>query len=70
VRFECIPGVTGKTLHLLVNRNVNDETEAIYTDEWKGYITIQGEDTRHDTVNHSEGEWVVGDVHTNGIEGV
>ncbi|MDE0107261.1 MAG: hypothetical protein OXJ37_15215 [Bryobacterales bacterium] len=34
VRLERIPGVTRKTLHLLVNRNVNDEAEAIYTDEW------------------------------------
>ena len=27
-------------------------------------------DTRHETVNHSQDSWVVGDVHTNGIEGV
>lgn len=26
--------------------------------------------TRHETVNHSEDEWVVYDVHTNSIEGV
>ena len=27
-------------------------------------------DTRHETVNHSAEEWVVGDVHTNSIESV
>lgn len=27
-------------------------------------------DTRHETVNYSEQLWVVGDVHTKGIEGV
>lgn len=64
------PHVTGKTLHSFVNKNVNDDAEAIYTDAWKGYITIQGDDTRHDTVNHSDEEWVVGDVHNNGVEGV
>ena len=55
---------------LVRQQNVNDDAEAIYTDAWKGYITIQGDDTRHDTVNHSEEEWVVGDVHNNGIKGV
>ena len=34
------------------------------------YRDCLDEDTRHETVNHSEEEWVVGDVHTNGIEGV
>ena len=33
-------------------------------------LLIANDDTRHETVNHSIEEWVVGDVHTNGIEGV
>ena len=45
VGLERIPGVTRETLHLLVSRNVNDEAEAIDTDAWKGYITIQGDDS-------------------------
>ena len=69
VRLERFPGVTRKMLHSFVNRNVNDDAEAIYTDEWKGYIAIQSDNTRHDTVNHSEEEWVVGNLHNNGIEG-
>ena len=70
VRLERIPDVTRETLHSFVNRNITDEAEAIYTDEWKGYLGIADDNTRHETVNHSEEEWVVGDVHTNGIEGV
>lgn len=70
VRLERIPDVTKETLHSFVSRNVKDEAEAIYTDEWKGYLGLEDDDTRHETVNHSEEEWVVGDVHTNGIEGV
>ena len=31
---------------------------------------IADHDTRHETVRHSEEEWVVGDVHTNSVEGV
>ena len=70
VRLERIPNVRRHTLHDFVKRTVKDETEAIYTDELKSYIGIEDHDTRHRTVRHSLEEWVVGDVHTNGIEGV
>ena len=70
VRMERIPDVRKATLHGFISRNVKDEAEAIYTDELKSYIGIADHDTRHETVNHSAEEWVVGDVHTNGIEGV
>ena len=70
VRLERIPDVTKRTLHDFIARTVKDEAEAIYTDELKSYLGIADDDTRHETVNHSIEEWVVGDVHTNGIEGV
>ena len=70
VRLERIPDVTRKTLHDFINRAVKDEAEAIYTDEFQSYLGVADENTRHKTVNHSEEEWVVGDVHTNSIEGV
>ena len=70
VRLEHIPNIRKKTLHGFIKRHVRDETEAIYTDELRSYIGIEDEDTRHETVNHSIEEWVVGDVHTNSIESV
>ena len=70
VRLERIPDVQQETLHGFIGRVVKDEAEAIYTDELKSYLGIADDDTRHETVNHSIEEWVVGDVHTNGIEGV
>ena len=70
VRIERIPNIKKNTLHDFIKRNVKDEAEAIYTDELRSYIGIGDHDTRHETVNHSEEEWVVGDVHTNSIEGV
>ena len=70
VRLEQIPDVKKKTLHDFIKRTVKDEAEAIYTDELQSYLGIEDHDTRHKTVNHSIEEWVVGDVHTNGIEGV
>ena len=44
--------------------------EAIDTDELRSYIGIADNDTRHETVNHSAEERVVGDVHANSVEGV
>lgn len=70
VRLERIPDVRRHTLHGFIGRAVKDEAEAIYTDELKSYLGIDDDDTRHETVNHSADEWVVGDVHTNSIENV
>ena len=70
VRLERIPDVKRETLHAFIARAVRDEAEAIYTDDLKSYIGIADDDTRHETVNHSAEEWVIGDVHTNSIEGV
>ena len=70
VRLERIPNIRKHTLHDFIARTVRDEAEAIYTDELKSYLGITDDDTRHETVRHSEEEWVLGDVHTNGIEGV
>ena len=70
VRLERIPDVKRHTLHAFINRAVKDEAEAIYTDELQSYLGIADHNTRHQTVYHSIEEWVVGDVHTNSIEGV
>ena len=69
VRVERIPDVKRRTLHGFIARAVKDEAEAIYTDELASYLGIADHNTRHETVNHSAEQWV-GDVHTNGIEGV
>lgn len=70
VRLERIPDIRRHTLHDFIRRTVKDEAEAIYTDELASYLGIADHNTRHETVNHSAEEWVVGDVHTNSIEGV
>ncbi|MCY3656219.1 MAG: IS1595 family transposase [Chloroflexi bacterium] len=70
VRLERVPNVRRRTLHDFVGRTVRDEAEAIYTDELASYLGIGDADTRHERVRHSADEWVVGDVHTNSIEGV
>ena len=70
VRIEAVPNIRRATLHAFIARNTRPDTEAIYTDELKSYLGIADHDTRHETVKHSEEEWVVGDVHTNSVEGV
>ena len=70
VRIQRIPNIRKKTLHAFIAETVKDEAEAIYTDELKSYLGIADHNTRHETVNHRSEEWVVGDVHTNSIEGV
>ena len=70
VRIEAVPNIKRATLHAFIARNTRPDTEATYTDELKSYLGIADHDTRHETVKHSEEEWVVGDVHTNSVEGV
>ena len=70
IRLKRIPNVRRATLHNFIGQTVRDEAEAIYTDELASYLGIADHNTRHETVNHSIEEWVVGDVHTNTIEGV
>jgi transposase-like protein len=41
----------------------------VYTDEWGGYNEAKRSGYDHRRINHSEGVYVVGDVHTNTIEG-
>jgi transposase-like protein len=69
-RLQVVDGVDRKSLHQFIREHVAQETEAIYTDEWQAYRGIADEDTRHETVNHHQDEWVRGDVHTNSVEGI
>jgi len=70
VRFQVIDDRTREVLHNFIKKYTAANTEAIYTDDWPAYKGIADEDTRHETVNHSENEWVRGDVHTNYIENI
>jgi len=58
-----------ETLRQFILENVADNATAIYTDENPAYGDLNDANTVHETVNHSQDEWVRGDVHTNSIEG-
>ena len=57
------------TIQDIIFKHVKEDT-TIYTDEHGSYDGLNEEGYEHDTVNHSEGEYVDGAVHTNGIEAV
>jgi transposase-like protein len=68
--LKVVRGTDRETLHGFIRENTEEGTEAIYTDEWPAYRGIADGDTEHKRVNHRQGEYARGDVHTNSIENV
>lgn len=66
VRSHHIPDVTGKTLRPILKAHV-DGASVVYSDTGGARLTAEFE--KHGMVNHSIGEYVRGDVHSNTIEG-
>jgi transposase-like protein len=62
-----IANVTGETLHGLVLDHV-DKTSRLYTDSFSSYRGLSKHYAAHESVNHTNDEWVRGDVHTNTVE--
>lgn len=60
-----IPDVTRQTLHNFVIANI-EEGGTVYTDNFRSYHSLAG--YTHEMVNHSVGEYVRNQAHTNGIE--
>jgi transposase-like protein len=58
----------GMTVNAIVRKNIARETRLL-TDESRYYTLVGKEFATHETVAHSRGEYVRGDVHTNTIEG-
>lgn len=56
------------TVMPLINKNVAKRT-IVYTDEYPVYDTVEANGFTHKRCNHGNGEYVVGDAHTNTIEG-
>jgi transposase-like protein len=58
----------GDTVSKIVSENIRRESR-LHTDESRLYITPGSDFKAHETVTHSHGEYVRGDVHTNSVEG-
>lgn len=67
VRSVHVPDVTARTVVPIVNDNIAREAR-VMTDNAATYYN-KLEAASHEAVNHADGEYVRGDVHTNTVEG-
>jgi hypothetical protein len=68
VRSFHIPVADAATVAGIVSQNIAKESR-LHTDESKLYKSVGEQFAKHETVKHSAGEYVRGDVHSNTIEG-
>jgi transposase-like protein len=68
LRSHHIPAVTAKNLRPIVEAQIHGATY-VMTDEGGAAKKVGSEFAQHGSVNHSAGEYVRGDVHTNTVEG-
>ena len=68
VRLRVITSRRGEPLSGAVRANVNPEA-ILFTDDWRPYRPLAPEFAGHNVINHSAGSYVIGDIHTNAIEG-
>jgi transposase len=68
VRLRVIASRRGEPLSGAVRANVNPEA-ILFTDDWRPYRPLSREYAGHKIINHSAGVYVLGDIHTNTIEG-
>ena len=68
VILKVVPNVGKKELTGFIKDHVSTKA-MLYTDEHGGYTKLPQEGYNHGTVNHTQGKYVIGDIHTNTIEG-
>ena len=66
VRSHHVPSVSAKTLRPILQEQINADSTVVSDD---GGARVGREFPHHQSVNHSIGEYVRGDAHTNTIEG-
>ena len=68
LRVQHVVDAKSETLKTEIDANV-EKGAVIYSDEARAYNALKCKNMFTDAVNHSAGEYVRGDVHTNTIEG-
>jgi len=68
VEVKTVPNVKRKTLMPIIDANVA-KAAFVHSDEMHAYKALPSMGYRHGTVPHAEKIYVVGNVHTNTIEG-
>jgi len=67
VRVKVTGSVKREDLHKMIEETVKDGA-TVYTDQNLGYSGLSNKGCKHETVNHSVGEYIRDQVHTNGME--
>jgi transposase len=65
---KATQSVNAETLTGMVKEYVLPES-TVFTDDFSGYDRLKGHGFTHHRINHSAKVWVMGDIHTNTIEG-
>ena len=68
VIVRVIANTKASTLTGFVNETVSTKVSLLCTDQWKGYMNL-GSAFPNETVDHANGQHVIGAVHTNSTEG-
>ena len=63
-----VPDASALSLMPHIEKRVLSES-VVYTDEWKPYIRLARSGYQHRRIQHAQEIYVVGDMHTNTIEG-
>ena len=65
---QILPDASSHSLTPFVQEHVQPKS-TVYTDEWMGYVKLASIGYDHSSCSHGDGRYVIGDVHTNTIEG-
>jgi transposase-like protein len=65
---QIIENADTPTLDRFVRKVVSDKVSLVATDEHSGYRLLENQGYKHETVRHSQGEYVRGEVHTQNID--
>ena len=66
---RVLKGVNGTSVAKFVRETISDKVSLLATDSWPGYVDLPPT-IPHAMVDHHKGQYVVGAVHTNTIEGL
>ncbi len=65
---RVIENVKAPTLRAFIRESVSTKVSLLCTDEYRGYLKL-GQEYPHATIDHAKGQYVIGAVHTQTIEG-
>jgi IS1 family transposase len=65
---RVVANISSDTLTAFVREAVSHKVSLLCTDQWRGYKRLDGE-YPHGVIDHSKGQYVIGAIHTQTIEG-